>query len=349
MNNMKHKILMTLALLLTAVTGAWADETPIVTITATGSGPAYSVEGIVTLETGGAGYGAGYGWVSGSPNNLTVTAADGVTITKVKFIGNQGSSWEDTESPFQVLLQNYYVKNASGTNIGSDDGVTSIEVYGTYEPPITVEWNASIKTGSFVMPAFDVEIDPIYAPAAQWAKVENVDQLPTAIEGIFAGTTDAIVKAGTVAMMGDGQTPQGIVMYAVTSINQATAPELSAFSATVPTAENIADEGADVLVWYYIQGANTPDGQEATAENTFNDSEIASIKVTVLPNKYDITFKAANDNTIKAGKATVTVGGTAATVTEGKLEGVKMGSEVKMTAKDGYKFRKVAAKKTPKQ
>ena len=206
---------------------------------------------------------------------------------------------------------------------------------------------ANTKQWTFAMPAFDVEIAPIYAPAAQWAKVENVDQLPTAIEGIFAGTTDAIVKAGTVAMMGDGQTPQGIVMYAVTSTNQATAPELSAFSATVPTAENIADEGADVLVWYYIQGANTPDGQEATAENTFNDSEICAtpIKVTVLPNKYDIQFNAANANTIEAGKATVTVGGTAATVTEGKLEGVKMGSEVKMTAKDGYKFRKVEAKK----
>ena len=206
---------------------------------------------------------------------------------------------------------------------------------------------ANTKQWTFAMPAFDVEIAPIYAPAAQWAKVENVDQIPTAIEGIFAGTTDAIVKAGTVAMMGKTENPQGIVMYAVTSTNQATAPELSAFSATVPTAENIADEGADVLVWYYIQGANTPDGQEATAENTFNDSEICEtpIKVTVLPNKYDIQFNAANANTIEAGKATVTVGGTAATVTEGKLEGVKMGTKVTINAKNGYKFRKVAVKK----
>ena len=68
----------------------------------------------------------------------------------------------------------------------------------------------------------------------------------------------------------------------------------------------------------------------------------------MLSNKFDITFKAANDNTIEAGKATkatVTVGGTAATVTEGKLEGVKMGSEVKVKAKDGYKFRKVEVAK----
>ena len=32
MNNMRKKILMTLALLLTAVGGAWADETPLLTI-----------------------------------------------------------------------------------------------------------------------------------------------------------------------------------------------------------------------------------------------------------------------------------------------------------------------------
>ena len=156
MNNMRNKILSLLVLLLTAATGAWADETPIVTITATGSGPAYSVEGIVTLETGGAGYGAGYGWVSGSPNNLTVTAADGVTITKVKFFGNQGSSWEDTESPFQVLLQGYYVKNASGTKIGSDDGVTKIEVYGVAPP--TVTFNDAKTTASFEMPAYDATV-----------------------------------------------------------------------------------------------------------------------------------------------------------------------------------------------
>ena len=216
---------------------------------------------------------------------------------------------------------------------------------------VEVEWDAATKTGTFAMPASNVVLTPIYAKTAAFATTGTEPEvktlLPTAIEGIFAGTTDAIVKAGTVAMMGKTENPQGIVMYAVTSINQATAPELSAFSADVPTAENIADEGADVLIWYYIQGANTPDGQEATAENTFNDSEICPmpIKVTVLPNKYDIQFNAANANTIEADKATVTVGGTAATVTEGKLQGVKMGSEVKLKANTGYKFRKVEVKK----
>jgi len=209
-----------------------------------------------------------------------------------------------------------------------------------------VKWDPATKTGNFEMPAYDVEIAPIYAPVAQWAKVDNVDQLPTAIEGIYAESTDAIVNAGTVAKIGETENPQGTVMYAVTSTNQATAPALDAFSADVPTAEKITI-GSEVLVWYYIKGADTPEGEKATAENTFNDSEICAtpLTVTLLSNKFDIEFKAANDNTIEAKKATVTVGGTADTVTEGKLEGVKMGSEVKIEAKPGYKFRKVEVKK----
>ena len=211
---------------------------------------------------------------------------------------------------------------------------------------ITVKWDPATKTGTFTMPAFDVEIAPIYAPTAMFATDGNLVLTPTAIEGVYAESTDAIVKAGTVANIGETENPQGIVKYAVTSTNQATAPALTAFSADVPTAKDIT-VGSEVLVWYYIKGADTPDGEEATAENTFNDSEICAtpITVTVLSNKFDIEFKAANDNTIEAEKATVTVGGSAATVTEGKLEGVKMGSEVKVKAKDGYKFRKVEAKK----
>ena len=243
-----------------------------------------------------------------------------------------------------VFTLRFYISNC-GT--AKDICIGNITISGSVsaaEAPIDVKWDAATKTGTFEMPAFNVEIAPIYAPTAQWAKAENVDQLPTAIEGVFAESTDAIVKAGTVANIGETENPQGIVMYAVTSINQTTAPALSAFSADVPTAKNIT-AGGDVLVWYYIKGADTPEGQEASAENTFNDSEIASITVTVLSNKFDIQFKAANDNTIEAGKATVTVGGTAATVTEGKLTGVKMGSKVKVKAKDGYKFRKVEVKK----
>jgi len=341
---------MTLALLLTAVTGAWADGTLLTTITASADFQSGSktFDNIATVTLDGNFFGTS-DWAGNG--TIKVTPVAGVTITSVKFFSNS-SNIEDTADPFQAVQA--YDSNVSHEiydvdGVKGDYPVIKIEVYGTAEPALTVEWNPATKTGNFVMPAYDVELTPIYAPVAQWAKVENVDQLPTAIEGIYAESTDAIVTAGTVAKIGETENPQGIVMYAVTSTNQATAPALDAFSADVPTAENITAAG-DVLVWYYIKGADAPEGEKATAENTFNDSEICAepIKVTVLSNKFDIQFKAANDNTIDAGKATVTVGGTAATVTDGKLEGVKMGTEVKVTAKDGYKFRKVEVKKGAK-
>ena len=205
------------------------------------------------------------------------------------------------------------------------------------DPEVT--WNAATKTGSFTMPDCDVEIAPIYAPVAAFdLKEGSEDKLPAAVEGIFIESTDAIITAGSCA--------QGTLMYAV-STSDTEAPALTVFSADLPTAKDITTAG-DVYVWYYIKGADTPEGQEPTEKNTFNDSEICTtpLKVTVLNNKFNILFTAANANTIEAGKATVTVGGTAATVTEGKLEGVKMGSEVKVTAKEGYKIKSVTVKKT---
>lgn len=352
---------MTLALLLTAVTGAWAGEEPqlLTTITFDANGPVYSESGIVTLSSTGSGItNAGIYCIAPiSPTETmvaTVDVATGKDVSKVVFYGYEGDDFvyplEDTEAPYVCYANAEGRVRSLSSDLSNYVGVYrigKIEVYGHAEPAIDVKWDAATKTGTFTMPAFDVEIAPIYAPVAQWAKVENVDQLPTAIEGIYAESTDAIVTAGTVAKIGETENAQGTLMYAIgTSATEQ--PALTAFSATLPTAKDITTAG-DVYVWYYIKGADTPEGETATAENTFNDSEICTtpLKVTVLNNKFDIQFKAANDNTIEAGKATVTVGGTAATVTEGKLEGVKMGSEVKVTAKEGYKFRKVEVKKVP--
>ena len=365
MNNMRNKILMTLALLLTAVTGAWAQtETLLTTITPTAKEQAsYSTANVATVSfsytaNGSSSYLANWGWW-GYGWSATVNASEGYTITKCIFYDDANRTATDSEAPFVVeTTEEDKTPRINGTPIDggkmSSKGINKIEVYGyksepaePAEPALTVDWNPATKTGNFVMPAYDVELTPIYAPTAMFATEGNLVLTPTAIEGIYAESTDAIVKAGTVAKIGDTENPQGTVMYAVTSTNQATAPALDAFSADVPTAEKITVAG-DVLVWYYIKGADTPTGEKATAENTFNDSEICTepITVTVLSNKFDIQFNAANDNTIEAGKATVKVGDEAAEVdAKGKLTGVKMNSKVTITAKEGYKFRKVEVKK----
>ena len=353
MNNMRNKILMTLALLLTAVTGAWAADTFTITFSANGKNKTYT-DVVLPAE---------YKCEYGSPGELdkiiqelyeqdgghaienATPTVTGTTAITPGLDGPNDYAMITITAPFtgKATVSGTY---SGWSNSGNSISNYSIEISFADPNAIDVKWDAATKTGNFVMPAYDVEIAPIYAPVAQWAKVDNVDQLPKAIEGIYAESTDAIVKAGTVAKIGDTENPQGTVMYAVTSTNQAIAPALDAFSADVPTAENITI-GSEVLVWYYIKGADTPDGEKATAENTFNDSEICAtpLTVTLLSNKFDIQFKAANDNTIEAGKATVKVGDEAAEVKEGKLTGVKMNSKVTVTAKDGYKFRKVEVKK----
>ena len=362
---------MTLALLITAVTGAmattdpnavywdyqtwkgWAESVTThtvgdITITATGSGKVYQSTS------------------SGEPLALQAGANDAITFTSngkpfasIVIItdrdsdpGIAGWTWDNGyniewsgEPTTSVTL--------SGCDIKAD---YIIFTFGTAEAPITVEpVTGQQNQWTFTMPGSDVVLTPIYAKAAAFATTGTGSEvktlLPEAAEGVIAGTDAPLIKEGTgiVAFAGESnEETQGTLMYAVTPATVTEAPALDAankWSADVPTAKTVPDDGADVLVWYYIQGADAPEGDAATLDNTFSDTEPACLTVQVLSNKFDIQFNAANANTIEAGKATVTVAGAAATVTDGKLQGVKMGSEVKLEAKPGYKFRKVEVKK----
>ena len=285
--------------------------------------------------------------------NTTITNAGGTTMPEGVMY------WSSSEYSPDTYAYNVWLHEGNANWNNDDEGTDFIQARACLAfdiasstidvTPVTGKTNE----WTFAMPGSDVVLTPIYAKAAAFATTGTEPEvktlLPEAAEGVIAGTDASLIAEGTgiVAFAGTStEDTQGTLMYAIgTSATEA--PALTDFSATVPTAKDIADDGATLYVWYYITGTDTPDGQEATAENTFNDSEICAqpLEVIVLSNKFDITFNAANANTIEAGKATVTVGGTAATVTDGKLEGVKMGSEVKMTAKQGYKFRKVKAMK----
>jgi len=323
---------MTLALLLTAVTGAWAVDDLIMKELTVPSEWKTDENPLTADEM------TGFKDFSSLTDDEAKALLNSVPTDKVIIFYGTGAS----SNSFKLVQKNWDQVAVGELPLPHStlfDLKDDYKFYYTTSDAIEVTPGSSANTWTFSMPGSDVVLTPQYAPAAKWDVVETVEQKPAALEGIIAGQDAAIVTAG--------QSAQGTVMYAVTTTAEA-APALTAFSATVPTAKTY-DDAITLYVWYYIQGHDTPDGQQATEENTFNDSEISAtpLKVDILTNKFDILFNAANANTIEAGKATVTVGGTDKTgdITEGKLQGVKMGSEVKVKANTGYKFRKVEVKK----
>ena len=151
---------MTLALLITAVSGAWADDVLLVTITAADNSSFTSgsktFDNIATVTFSGEVYcfGDENGWFSTSEGTLNVTAAEGYTITRVKFYTKSNSAF-DEEAPFEAIL------------VSGMDGITSIEVYGyagTPEPTIEVTTNAASEQdlfteASFKMQTFDADVN----------------------------------------------------------------------------------------------------------------------------------------------------------------------------------------------
>lgn len=363
MQNIK-KYFMTLALLLTAVTGAWAESKPI------GLNVEYAVGDVITSTTD------VYVYYGEHPTNhkqmaVKITSTQPLTISMIfddsfNFNGNDavyylpdgdatGGSAGFIPCVGESTGDATVVHVKSGTGTLTDPYVFGSGPSGT---PVPITWDATAKTATIAaMPAGNVTVKVKYFAQAEFAKsIGETPELlaPTAINDVPATTDGAIVKAGTVANIGESEVKQGTLMYFVSQSTGNTAPtaptyDTEGWSEDVPTANGLAQGKA--YVWYYIKGAEPAQVTDRTDDNTRSDSDIMPLGtdgfVTIAAEPtYAVTFKAANANTIEAGKATVTVGGTAATVTEGKLEGVKMGSEVKVTANTGYKFRKVEVKKT---
>ena len=164
---------MTLALLITAVTGAWAQtETLLTTITAssdfTSGSKTFDNKATVTFS-GTVNYDSDDGWnfydMEADPVTMTITAAEGYTITSVKLtIGDERLT--DTEAPFVATLygQSYYPKTTiSDQASGIWGGVNKIEVYG-YETPssgpeVTITGTSTEgQQAEFDMPQNDVTV-----------------------------------------------------------------------------------------------------------------------------------------------------------------------------------------------
>lgn len=322
----KFRYLLTLVALFAISTGAWADGkvyTSAVDITALQVGD---------ILTEGASIN-GSGSIIFDINRVKVNG----TLQTEGFIYLYTSDFDSFGAEGVISLSNISTTTISPVDKDNNDGnaweVTNVEnnnyihIQGiTYAPAvIEVTWNAASKTGTFSMPGSDVVLTPQYAPAAQLAE----NGAPAAVSGLEIAADAAIITAG--------QSAQGTLLYAV-GTSETEKPALTAFAATLPNAKDQTAAG-NYYVWYYIQGQDTPQGQEPSAENTFNDSEIMGpVMVELLTNEHTLNIK-------QSPNITVTVAGTAVTPTDDKVTPVTTGQEVKIKAKDGYKFRKVEVKK----
>ena len=158
----KKRFISMLVLLMTAVTGAWAQEERLLTtIVNTGDNASFksgskTFNNIATVTFSGnvGNDGDIMGWYSDQERTLTVTAAEGNTITRVKFYNYSGSAF-DEEAPFEAILVldgAWCITKVNGTSIGYW-GVTKIEVYGYGPYQVSLKdatsWQGKAGTGEY--------------------------------------------------------------------------------------------------------------------------------------------------------------------------------------------------------
>ena len=279
------KTILTLVALLAVTTGAWADETPLLTIESkdntdfkSGS-KTFDDKVTVTFSNQVSNSGNDAGWYTWESSLLTVAGTNGYTITSCKFYTEGGVATTgytiEGESPSVYLYDGYVYTDANySVKIGAL-GVMKIEVYGAAASASSgpeVAWNKATKTGTFKMPGGNVTLEPEYYPQAA------LTAAPTAINDVPATTDGAIVKAGTVANIGSTETAQGTVMYYVspTALDDAALLALAAdqWTADVPTAEKLAQ--GEAYVYYYVRGNDSD-----TDEENFNDGDICAEPIQV--------------------------------------------------------------------
>lgn len=329
------KTILTLVALLAVTTGAWADETPLLTIEnkdyKSFTSGSMTFDDMVTVTFSNEVYNDGDqdGWYGGV-SLLTVAGTNGYTITSCKFYTNTGTASTgytvEGESPSVYLSGGYVYTDDSKSVFLGNVGITKIEVYGGVASASSgpdVAWDKATKTGKFTMPGGNVTLEPEYYPQAA------LTAAPTAINDVPATTDGAIVNAGTVANIGTTETAQGTVMYYVspTALDDAALLALAAdqWTADVPTAEKLAQ--GEAYVYYYVRGNDSD-----TDEENFSDGDILAanaLTVTIAAEPtYAVTFAEGTDpNEWTASPNAGVTKGTPVTVTytgSKKVIGVKV-------------------------
>lgn len=285
------KTILTLALLLTAVGGAWADETLLLTIenkdypSFTSGSKTFDDKVTVTFSNSVYNDGDDDGWYIEGESLLTVAGINGYTITSCKFYTKNGTAKTGYtikgESPSVYLSGGYVFTDANkSVNIGNM-GIKKIEVYtaaASSASAFDVAWDKDKKTGTFKMPGGNVTLEPEYYP-----------QATLAFKGLTAAEDAAAKTDAPLAVLADGAVTGGTLMYYVATdknFSQADAIALAEtqWSAAIPTAETVEAAGT-CYVWYYIKG---------DAEHS--DTDPVPLAVTLLPAPtYAVTFADGTD------------------------------------------------------
>ena len=289
------RYIMTLALLLTAVGGAWADETLLLTIeskdyTTFLSGSKTFDDKVTVKFSNFVYYDGEEGWYAdGDPSQLTVAGTNGYTITSCKFYTANG----EAETGYTIEGKSPSVYLSASTEVYTDanqsvylgyQGITKIEVYGTAPSAASadeVAWDMAKNTGSFTMPGGNVTLEPEYYPQATVAE----GAVTAAGADARATTDDPLVKVDATKLTGAKK-----LMYFVSN-SGTTAPAYDAEGWTdqLPTAEGITQQGI-VYVWYYPVGTDEGD-DGATA--TYSDGDICKQSITAriaAAPTYAVTF-----------------------------------------------------------
>ena len=197
----KNKLLLLLALLMTAATGAWADETLLLTIesrdykTFKSGSKTFDDKVTVTFSNTVKNDGDNWGWYANSSESLlTVAGINGYTITSCKFyvevdgIAMTGYTIKG-ESP-SVYLSNLkvYTDNSQSVKIGRN-GVTKIEVYEA--APAPTGYTVSLKDG--VKDADKWTISPNPAAEGQTVTLQYTGRLK--VKGVTATSDEKPAEA----------------------------------------------------------------------------------------------------------------------------------------------------------
>ncbi|UKK51467.1 hypothetical protein L6472_02425 [Prevotella sp. E13-17] len=213
---------------------------------------------------------------------------------KVKLYKDENCSTEVGTAATDVLTvyaKGLAVGEATVTVTSNDDATKTAACTVTVIPSgPEVAWNKAKKTGTFTMPGGNVTLEPEYYPQAA------LTAAPTAINDVPATTDGAIVKAGTVANIGETETAQGTVMYYVSQTalddDALLALAADAWTADVPTAKSLAQGQA--YIYYYVRGNDSD-----TDEENFSDGDILAanaLTVTIAAEPtYTVTFAEGTD------------------------------------------------------